>query len=67
MSRRYPQVYENEILAPVMSPKIFRHQCCDCGLVHDVELDVEDGHGKVIWRWKRNNRATAQVRRHRND
>ena len=37
--------------------------CCDCGLVHDIELRRRGG--KLYWRWWRNNRSTAAVRRKR--
>lgn len=35
--------------------------CCDCGLVHTLQFDVEDDY--VIFRAKRNERATGQKRR----
>lgn len=48
---------------PVMRDKQpYRMACCDCGLVHDIEVWVEEG--RVALRVARNNRATAQVRRH---
>lgn len=40
----------------------FKAACCDCGVVHVMEFDVEDG--QVIFRMRRDNRATGQVRRH---
>jgi hypothetical protein len=49
----------------------FRQVCCDCGLAHDLEFRIveEPGlltdHPKVEFRLKRNERATAQLRRHR--
>lgn len=59
----------------------YRMACCDCGLVHDMEFVVarveynEDGSFnvleedipgmKVLFRARRNNRSTAQVRRHK--
>jgi hypothetical protein len=36
--------------------------CCDCGLVHTMDFRVVDG--RAQFRVFRNNRATAQVRRH---
>ena len=41
---------------------VYRITCCDCGLVHDVAFAYEDG--KLGMAAKRNNRATAQRRRH---
>ena len=38
--------------------------CCDRGLTHVCKHIVEDGVLKIEW-W-RNNRSTAQYRRHRN-
>lgn len=40
--------------------------CCDCNLVHDVQFRVKPdirGRPSVIFRVRRNNRATAAVRR----
>ena len=43
--------------------------CCDCGLAHDVEFGLADdrentGRLRTMFRTRRNNRSTAQVRRH---
>lgn len=56
----------------------YKLACCDCGLVHDVEIGIvrEVGMGghledennpslHVVYRARRNNRSTAQMRRHR--
>jgi hypothetical protein len=41
----------------------FRMICCDCGFAHDLEFDTDtDGH--IMFRASRNNRSTAQIRRH---
>ena len=37
--------------------------CCDCGLVHSMGVAFEEG-GKIGVAFKRENRATAQLRRH---
>jgi hypothetical protein len=42
----------------------YKFVCCDCGLVHDVEFRVTDSYDRVEFRVRRNNRSTAQVRRH---
>jgi hypothetical protein len=42
----------------------YRTTCCDCGLVHKIALFV-DTSGIVAIAFKRHNRATAQIRRHR--
>ena len=36
--------------------------CCDCGLVHDLQIKVENG--KVFVSFTRDNRATGALRRH---
>ena len=38
--------------------------CCDCGLVHYVGITIKDGRNIMIG-FKRDRRATAQLRRHR--
>ncbi len=41
----------------------YRMACCDCSLVHTMDFDTDvDGH--VIFRAKRNERSTAQMRRY---
>jgi hypothetical protein len=47
----------------VPSETIYKIACCDCGLVHDFVFVSEDGKPIGIAA-KRNNRATAQRRRH---
>ncbi len=42
---------------------LHRFSCCDCGLVHDMAVAMEDN-GNIGLAFKRNNRAMAQVRRH---
>jgi len=37
---------------------LFQIACCDCNLVHDYEF-------KILFRVKRNDRSTAQLRRHK--
>lgn len=49
--------------------KGYKMMCCDCGLVHIVDFSLEK-HGKnrvIMFRAKRDNRATGQSRRHKND
>ena len=66
-------------IAPVMDG--YKMGCCDCGLVHDLQFGVftakelgggyheiiQDSikNGRVRFRARRNNRSTAQVRRHK--
>jgi hypothetical protein len=56
---RYDEPKEGEWVRPVK--KGYRLCCCDCGLVHELDFKIE---GKnILFKGKRNNRATAQVRR----
>lgn len=43
----------------------YRMACCDCGLVHDMQFRVKRNGERlyVVFRAKRNNRATAGIRR----
>ena len=41
----------------------FRFACCDCGLVHTMAVVPEDD-GRIGVAFKREKRATAQLRRH---
>lgn len=38
-----------------------RFACCDCGLVHDLFIEVQED-GKVALFFRRNNRSTGQLR-----
>ena len=59
---RYKQRKDGEGFA-VPSGQVHRIACCDCGLVHDYVFISQDGN-EVGIAAKRNNRATAQHRRH---
>jgi hypothetical protein len=61
---------------PLEPNGLVRIACCDCGLVHDLYIEVFRKHRprprKLPWRQivgtfraKRDNRATAALRRHR--
>ena len=41
--------------------KFTQHECCDCGLVHDVKYTVENG--RILTNWKVNKRATNKSRK----
>lgn len=57
----YKDDYKTEIYP---NKQILRFQCCDCGLVHDISLKAERDN-PIIVRMVVNNRATGQIRRHR--
>lgn len=50
-----------EWIYPVMDG--YRMGCCDCGLVHEMQFRVTGEYDRVEFRVRRNNRATAQLRR----
>ncbi len=53
--------YEEVIMVP--STDILRFGCCDCALVHDIRIRIESD-DKAIITFRRQNRATAQLRRY---
>ena len=55
----YEEVVEGEWVTP--KHRGYRHQCCGCGLVHDMDFRVVDG--GVQYRVRVNARATAAVKR----
>lgn len=48
----------------IPNKQILRFQCCDCGLVHDIGFEADSDNPITIIMTK-NNRATGQLRRHR--
>ncbi len=66
--RKYYAISEAEWVRP--APIGYRLACCDCGLVHRLEFAIgPKPHGRrglaVMFRAWRDNRATAQIRRHK--
>ena len=61
MSKRvtYDVISYGEWTRPRMAN--FREQCCDCGLIHRLDFRIVDG--KVEFRTRRDDRATAAARR----
>lgn len=57
---------ENDGFSDWVTPKDgkFRLQCCDCALVHDVELKAEphSEEPKIVMRFRRHPRATHAAR-----
>jgi hypothetical protein len=59
---KYDEPKEMEWVQPIR--RGYRLCCCDCGLVHDLDFTITGNKRKyILFRGKRNNRATAQVRR----
>lgn len=50
---------ENEWVQPIR--RGYRMYCCDCKLIHEMDFRVVSG--RVQFRVRRNNRATAAARR----
>lgn len=42
----------------------YKMRCCDCGLVHNLEFNIDKG--RVLFRARRNMRATSASRSKRN-
>jgi len=64
--RRYVQLEDggptswSEWIRPKL--KGFRDACCDCSLVHEMQFKI-DTDGRIIFRARRDKRATAAARR----
>lgn len=56
---RYTQIFDGQWIA--VTKRNHKHQCCDCGLVHQISFRVVDGIQEI--RLVRDKRATAAVRR----
>jgi len=60
----YKRVKNNEWIRPQRNN--YKMMCCDCGLVHIIDFKLEK-HGKnkvIMFKAKRDNRATGQARRY---
>jgi hypothetical protein len=65
----YKEADDGEWITPTQTGH--RMRCCDCGLVHRVDFRVlepsgDHPKGAIQYRAHRDNRATAQVKRHLN-
>jgi len=56
---RYGVIRYGEWTRPRM--RDFREQCCDCGLIHRLDFRIVDG--RIEFRTRRDDRATAAARR----
>ena len=65
-AKKYIQMPDDAFLK-ILDGKCFKTECCDCGLVHFWTLESrKEGRKNVFgYRIQRDNRATAQRRRHR--
>jgi hypothetical protein len=55
----YPVIKYGEWTRPRL--RNFREQCCDCGLIHRLDFRIVDG--RIEFRTRRDDRATAAARR----
>lgn len=62
-SGNYPQIMAGEEVTLDWRKHDYKMACCDCNLVHRLRFTVR-GKTLVIQGW-RDNRSTAQLRRHR--
>ena len=67
---RYPKMKGDEAFKFDSKDTFVRFACCDCGLIHDMKVAVIGKQGielgqRVEVAFKRFNRGTAQLRRHR--
>lgn len=60
--RSYYHVADGEWIT--VARRGYRDQCCDCGLIHDVDFRVNE-HGQIQYRAKRNGKATGGARSHK--
>ena len=60
---RYPKLKDYEGFEVDPKKETIRFACCDCGLVHDMGVAFV-GKRRVQIAFRRNNRSTAQLRRH---
>lgn len=62
MGQKYPKVEAGEW---VKTERVFHYKmaCCDCGLVHNIYFRINKGVIEICG--YRDNRATGQVRRHK--
>jgi hypothetical protein len=56
---RYHQLFDGDWV--LIARRGHRHMCCDCALVHVI--DIRDGRDGTELRFRRDNRATAAARR----
>jgi len=62
---KYEEPEEGEWIRPIR--KGYKMACCDCGLVHRFDFRIIGRVRKIIqFRVFRDNRATGQIRRHKN-
>jgi hypothetical protein len=62
--RGYPTVSGEEVVRLKWRTADLKMACCDCSLVHRIRFTVK--RGVLFISMQRDNRATAQLRRHRN-
>jgi hypothetical protein len=57
------QLYDDTWYRSAHGRPPYRHECCDCGLVHNIEYKYEQG---SIWeKWNVDTKATVEARKDR--
>ena len=56
-------MYKKDIEYIKYKDETLRLVCCDCGLTHDIDMDVKED--VIEMNFKRNHRATGQTRRYK--
>lgn len=59
---KYPKLVDGEIFELDPKKDVLHFACCDCGMVHEWQFQVEDG--KVYFQLYQIPAASAQLRRH---
>jgi hypothetical protein len=59
------QLYDNVWYRSAHGRPPYRHECCDCSLVHNIEYKFEQG---SVWeKWTVDTQATVKARRDKKD
>lgn len=62
----YPKAKVGQKVKINTEKEILRLACCDCGLVHQMDIEIDQNENGVVYIVApRNERATAQLRRYK--
>lgn len=63
--KKYPPIKPGQRVKIPWRKEDYKMACCDCGLVHRLRFKVLNNSQEIVMQAWRDNRATAQLRRHR--
>jgi len=63
--KKYPPIEPGQRVKIPWRKEDYKMACCDCGLVHRLRFKVLSNSQEIVMQAWRDNRATAQLRRHR--